>query len=770
MSEPEPAHEARRIEIVGQVQGVGFRPFVARLACAQGLTGWVLNNGDGVRIHAQGDPTRLHAFETRLRSEAPPASVILGFQSAPTEPERLTGFRIAESELRCGVGGAEAHSSTSRLVIAPDLTICPTCLSEVNEPGNRRHGYALNSCTDCGPRFTIQRDAPFDRPRTTMADFSLCIACAAEYADPGNRRFHAQNTGCPQCGPRLWLERADGSVEIDRTHVDDLAVIERTAVLLKVGAIVAVKGIGGFHLFCDATSADAVQQLRARKKRDRKPFAVLFADRRQLEAHAVCTEDAWELLNGPVTPIVLLDRRPSSTLAEAVAPGLPSVGAMLPSNAIQALLLKRVAAPLVATSGNLTDEPIPIDNATARRELAGLADAFLMHNRRILRQADDSVMRRWGGHAVPVRIGRGLAPRRLEVQVELPPMLAAGGHMKAALAISRGRELFLGPHLGDLDTPTARRRYRESAEDLCRLLGVRPESVVHDAHPDYDSTRFAGETGLPRISVQHHHAHVLSCLAEHGETGPALGVAFDGTGYGNDGSIWGGEFLAVERGQWRRVGSLWPFALPGGDRAAREPRRAAIGVCVEAGAPWPEGDGFSDGDRALIRSALGRHAFARRTTSAGRLFDAWAALVGSSQVSSYEAEAALRIEALAETVAGPVEPFEPRVVDDHGLLRLDWRGWVAKTQRALAAGNTPARLAARFHEGLAAGILEVARRAAIGTVVLSGGCFLNRRLSERTVALLADHGFRVLTHRRIPPGDGGLAIGQLWAAGLRLAN
>ena len=755
---------ARQIEITGRVQGVGFRPFVARLAQALGLSGWVLNTGQGVKIHAQGEQSQLQAFQARLMSEAPPASVILTVTSVEASAGSFEGFSIIESQPL----GQTQDLHLCRLVIAPDLTICPTCLVETTEPANRRFGYALNSCTDCGPRFTLQSAAPFDRPRTTMADFTLCGECAGEYRNPNDRRFHAQNIGCPQCGPRLWLETAHGQVLVEPDAAPNHnQALNQAAEILRSGRLLAAKGVGGFHLLCDATSHAAVQQLRLRKKRDRKPFAVLFRDRTQLSSHVECSDQDWDLLRGPVTPILLLDRLPESTLAAEVAPGLPSVGAMLPCNALQAGLLARLHIPLIATSANLSNEPIPIENEVARRDLSEIADAFLIHNRRILRPADDTVIRRIRSVAVAVRIGRGLAPLRLEVGRELPPMLAAGGHQKAALAVSRGRELFLSPQIGDLDTPSAYRRYQEQATDLCHLLSVTPQAIIHDLHPDYASTRYAKQRGLPAVAIQHHQAHVLACMAEHGETGPALGVALDGTGFGPDGTTWGGEFLAVERGQWQRVGSLWPFSLVGGDRAAREPRFAALAVCAEAAAPWPANDGFRESERAFLRQALASTSLAQQTTSAGRLFDAWAALLDVCQVSTYESEAAMRLEAQAETVQHTVRPLPVHVVVTHGLLRLDWRPWVHETQQAVAAGVSPAQLSARFHEGLAAGIVQIAQQVGTHTVVLSGGCFLNRRLSERTFDLLQAKGFRVLTHRQIPPGDGGLAIGQLWAAAMR---
>jgi hydrogenase maturation protein HypF len=554
---------------------------------------------------------------------------------------------------------------------------------------------------------------------------------------------------------------------------DDLAVLEEAAGLLRGGAILAVKGIGGFHLLCDATSPAVVQRLRQRKKRDRKPFAVLFLDLDQLAHHAEIDAAARESLLDLAAPIVLLKRKARSTLAEAVSCGLSTVGAFLAYTPLHQALVRKVDRPLVATSGNATDEPMPVENAAARNELGPIADGFLLHNRRILRHADDSVVRVIAGRAAPVRIGRGLAPVRLELPIALPPLLATGGHLKAAIALSRGRELFLGQHIGDLDTPSARRRYLQNIDDLTLLFGIEPRTIVHDAHPDYFTTAYAEGRGLPRLAVQHHHAHIMACLAEHGESGPALGIAWDGTGYGDDGTIWGGEFLIVDGASYRRFGSLWPFSLIGGDRAARQPRHSAVGVCYAAGLPFPENAGFTPAEQALLLSAMSSPRTAVLTTSAGRLFDAWASLLRVAHQSAFEAEAAMRLEDLAD----PAEPsvFDVEVVPGPATGEgshwcLDWRPWVNETLHRLARGDRPAEIAGCFHNTLARGSLKMARRAGMETVVLSGGCFQNRLLAERVTSMLSGDGFRVLTHRRVPPGDGGLAAGQLWAAALKLIS
>jgi hydrogenase maturation protein HypF len=766
-----------RLRIEGRVQGVGFRPFVARLAAAMELVGWVKNTPEGVIIEIEGEEDRLASFRDRLGREHPSAAQIHEIMVERIPSQGYDCFTIEESLVYSADPGT--HPATPvRVVLTPDLAACPTCLAEFDSPDDRRHGFALSGCTDCGPRFSIQTSAPFDRERTTMVDFSPCPECRREYTDPADRRFHAQNIACPRCGPRIWLEPTEPvsstpDSAFGNPNSNDLETIDRAAELLREGMILAMKGIGGFHLLCDATSGAVVRRLRARKKRDRKPFAVLFLDLIQVAACAELDETGRELLVGPVAPIVLLPRRPGSALAEEVAPGLSTVGAFLAYTPLHRALVKRAGRPLVATSANLTDEPMPVENDVARDELRSIADWMLLHDRRILRHSDDSVLRSIGGKPVPIRVGRGLAPLQIVLPIEPPTLLATGGHLKTAIAVTRGKGLFLGQHLGDLDTRSARRRYEENAADLPRLFGVVPSRIVHDLHPDYFTTRFAEEQGLPCLAVQHHHAHVMACLAEHGESGPALGIAWDGTGYGDDGTIWGGEFLVVEGASYRRSGSLWPFRLVGGDRAAREPRRSAAGVCFAAGLELPEAAGFSEAERAFVISALRSPRSAITTTSAGRLFDAWASLLGIAQVSAFEAEAAMQLEERAD--ATELRAFEVSIVEESAangqtFLRIDWRPWVLETRRLLAAGWPMSTLAAMFHNSLASGSLEVARRAGLKTVALGGGCFQNRLLAERMTQILMNDGFRVLACHRVPPGDGGLAVGQIWAATLRLSS
>jgi hydrogenase maturation protein HypF len=758
---------AKRFRVLGRVQGVGFRPSVARLAAHLQLHGWVKNTSDGVVIHLEGGADALESFPDRLREDQPPAAEIHAIEAEDAAVQGLLGFKILPSDASGNPGDA---SSPGRVLITPDLAVCSACLAEVDNPDDRRHGFALNGCTDCGPRFSIQVSAPFDRERTTMLDFRRCPECEREYADPMDRRFHAQNIACPICGPRLWLESFGQKSTGPSEHAHDLDVLDQVATLLREGRIVGAKGIGGFHLLCDATAPTAVARLRERKRRDRKPFAVLFRDLSQVSEYAEIDEASRLALVDPSAPIVLVQRRGDSRLAEGLAPGLSTVGAFIAYTPLHRSLVQRLGRPMVATSANPTDEPMPVDNEVARRELSGLADVLLLHDRRILRHADDSVIRIIRGAGVPVRIGRGLAPVRIELPFEPPPFLATGGQLKAAIAFTRGRELFLGQHIGDLETLPAQRRFAENVSDLTRLFGTEPTRIAHDLHPDYFTTRFAEKSGLKRLAVQHHHAHVMACLAEHGERGPALGIAWDGTGYGDDGTIWGGEFLRVEGTHCVRVGSLWPFRLVGGDRAAREPRRSAVGVCHAAEEALPEGTGLTGAELSLLRSALKSSGASMTTTSAGRLFDAWASLLGVAHVSAYEGEAAMRLEEIADPAER--EGFSTSLVecpDAKGtpIRRIDWRPWVAETGRLRSRGEPVSRLSARFHNALVASSLEMAQQVGVETVVLSGGCFMNRFLTARLAEKLEECGFRVLVHRRVPPGDGGLAVGQLWVAALQ---
>ena len=689
----------------GRVQGVGFRPVVFRLARELGLRGWVRNDGAGAEVALAGGAEPIAQFRAELPGRLPAAADIQSVEECAAPDELPAGFEIRMSAEAGGVRVAG---------ILPDLATCPDCLREILDPNDRRFGYPFANCTHCGPRFSILSALPYDRANTTMRGFAMCPACAAEYRDPRNRRFHAQPNACPVCGPSLAWVAAGG----DEQAVRGLA-LQAAAEALRGGRIVAAKGIGGFHLMVDAGNEEAVRRLRERKQRDEKPFAVLFPAVEAIEA--VCEVSAAERkwLESQAAPIVLLRKRVGARcLAEDLAPGLPWIGAMLPYTPLHHLLMRALGFPVVATSGNLTDEPICVDNDEALARLGGIADFFLMHDRPIARPMDDSVLAVCGGEPVMMRRGRGLAPYSLPLAGAPDGWVAAGAQMKSAVAA--------------------------------------------DLHPGYAATLGAAGLGVPVQGVQHHHAHIAACMAENGLEGPVLGIAWDGTGLGTDGTIWGGEFLVCTRGEFRRAAWLRPFPLVGGDAAARAPRRAALGVLWEMGSGHPP-PGFAAAELAVLDAMLREGLNVVRTSSAGRLFDAVAALLGVCQTMSHEGQAAMRLEALAE--AEPAEAYPFGWAGD----ALDWAPMIAAL---LAGGETPAAAAGRFHATLVDMMVAAAKRTGVPDVCLSGGCFQNRRLLAEVVRRLGEEGFRVWRHREIPPNDAGICVGQLAvAAGIsRLEN
>jgi hydrogenase maturation protein HypF len=764
--------ERRRREAVvrGVVQGVGFRPFVYRLASEEGLAGFVKNGTGGVIIEVEGSATRLDEFFTRLRRDKPPMARIdsVAVRDLPAIGEM--GFRIVASE---SVG----RVSTG---IPADTATCADCLRELLNPKDRRYRYPFLNCTNCGPRFTITRRIPYDRPQTSMAIFPMCPSCQREYDDPANRRFHAQPNACWDCGPRLWMVGADG-IEI---AADDAvtACIDR----LVAGQIMAIKGIGGFHLSVDATSAVAVEHLRERKRRYGKPLAVMV---RGLDAaRTVCKLTAGEesLLMTPARPIVLARKREGSGIADNVAPGIPWLGIFLPYAPLQHLLFAdpRVRA-LVMTSANLSEEPIAIGNEEALARLRGIADAFLMHNREILQRCDDSVAAEVDGAPQLVRRARGFVPMGVELPVDAPPLVAVGGHLKNVFALARGRFAYQSQHLGDLENLTGLEFFRESLDHLMRTFEIEPQAVAHDLHPGYLTTAWAKEwaakRGLERIAVQHHHAHIAGCMAEHGLTNEVIGLALDGTGYGTDGRIWGGEVLICSLRGFDRFAHLESVPMPGGETAIKEPWRMALAHLRAAGF-----DVFScetlrlasatEREARVLERMMERGVNTPLTSSLGRLFDAVAAVVLERRVVDYEAQAAIELEGVAvdepdeapgyamELAGGDWESREPVRISAAPL----WR----ELARDLQAGVSKARIAARFHGGVADGFVRATEfaRAATGVrqVALSGGCMHNRRLSRLLRMKLEAAGFQVFQHVHVSPGDGGLSYGQAAIAAARL--
>jgi hydrogenase maturation protein HypF len=716
------AAERRRIRIRGVVQGVGFRPFVHRLATRHGLGGFVLNDGDGVVVEVEGPEDAVDGFARALVEEVPPLARV-----ASVESERIA----ARGERAFAVAASVAAGGTA--LVPPDVATCDACLRELFDPSDRRYRYPFLNCTDCGPRLTIVEHVPYDRPNTTMAGFPLCADCRREYEDPADRRFHAEPIACPACGPRL-------SVPLD----DAVAV-------LREGGIVAVKGLGGYHLACDARSEEAVARLRARKGREEKPLAVMTAQPGRL-AEPTPAEDA--LLRSAARPIVLVRRRAGARVAPSVAPGSPWLGLMLPYTPLHHLLCADAGGPLVMTSGNLTDEPIAFDDDEARRRLAGVADLFLAHDRPIHRRVEDSVVRA----SFPVRRSRGYAPAGLPLPVPVErPLVAPGAELKSTFCVARGGDAYLSAHLGDLATEEAYAAFRADLALYLGMLGVEPAAVACDLHPDYLATRWAWEQGLPVVEVQHHHAHAAACLAEHGETGAALAVVLDGTGLGTDGTIWGGEVLRCDLAGFERVAHLEPVPLPGGEAAVREPWRVAAVHLEQAGRPVPW-------ERwRLVRQSLAVNA--PLSSGAGRLFDAVAALLGVRERISYEGQAAIELEHLAGAATAAAYPC----TIDGGVIR--GTDLVAAAHDDLRAGRDRAEIAAAFHEGVAAAFAAACAGVdGAETVVLSGGCLQNLRLLGSLRARLEAEGLRVLSHAAVPPNDAGVSYGQAAVAAARLAS
>ena len=734
---------AQRLIVSGRVQGVGFRPFVYRVAHRFGLRGWVLNGTGRVVIHLEGEPADIARFEAALTADAPPLARPTVDASMATVPEGAADFRIRHSE---DADAPDVH-------LPADLFCCDACLAELKDPSARRFRYPFTNCTQCGPRYTIIEGLPYDRARTSMAGFVLCPACQAEFEDPLDRRFHAQPLACPECGPRLTF-RADGA------PVEGEAALAAAIAALREGLTVAVKGVGGYHLMCDPAADAAVARLRARKRRPDKPLAVMFPQTGAdgLDAVRDCvvlSEAEAQACADPVRPIVLA-RRPSCHLSGLLAPGLAELGVFLPYSPLHHLLLGTYGGPLIATSGNVSGEPVITENAEAERRLGGIADAFLHHDRPILRPADDSVLRVIHGRARAIRVGRGLAP--LEVELPAPlrvPTLAVGGHMKGAVALGWGRRVVVSPHIGELDSPRAMHVFAQVIADVQALHGVAAERIVCDAHPDYASTRWAVAQTLPVVRVLHHAAHASALAGEHPDVARWLVFTWDGVGLGEDGELWGGEALLGAPGEWRRVASMRPFLLTGGDRVAREPWRSAGALMWECGLEWsPEIDGAE-----LVAQAWRKRVATARSSSVGRLFDAAAALVLGLEIASFEGQGPMMLESIAEAGTDAVTlPLR----DEGGVWRTDWRPLVP----VLADATVPvATRAGMLHETLAHALAEqaavIVARETVDGVGLAGGVFQNRMLAERVIALMTERGIPVRLPAAVPANDGGLAFGQL---------
>lgn len=764
------------VTVNGTVQGVGFRPFVCRVARSMGLTGWVANHPSGVLIEVEGPSAQVEVFLERVRTEGPAAGRIDDMAVSPAPSQGETSFVIR----------ASAEDGAKRLVIPPDLATCADCLRELCDLRDRRFRYPFLTCTQCGPRFSIVTDLPYDRHQTTMSRFPLCEACRVEYEDMHDRRFHAEPIACPACGPQLELWDADGDVIAQREEAASQA-----CALIRQGGIVAVKGIGGFHLWVDAGSESAVRSLRERKGRPQKPLAVMFPSLDAVLAWCDVSLEEAQWLTSAQAPIVLVRRKAGDVLAEAIAPGNPLVGAMLPSVPLHHLLMAELQRPVVATSGNLSEEPIVFDEREALRRLGGLADALLVHDRPIARPVDDSVVRvcSGGSDLVILRRARGFVPQAITLRDKVRqdrtdvPILAVGGHLKNTITLLTGNQALISQHLGDLGTVEADAAFRRAVEDLQRLVGVKPGRVACDRHPDYRSTIFARawaeSSGVPLVQVQHHHAHVASCMAEHGLDGEVLGVAWDGAGYGLDGTIWGGEFLIAGYRGFRRFAHLRPFRLPGGEAAMRKPWRCAFSVLWET---YGERGAIEElavrqgesGEGDTLAVLLQRGIASPWTTSMGRLFDAVSSIAGLCDEASYEGQAAMALEFAAEryekNLSGDETGYVFAVTRDEAneaVWVADWRPLIESLITERHEGSSPERIAYRFHLALADLIGQIAERAALSRVVLTGGCFQNALLLRLARRRLARAGFTVYTHRQVPPNDGGLSLGQAVVAAKR---
>ena len=751
-----------RMDVRGAVQGVGFRPFACRLAQSMELAGFVRNTGEGATLEVEGTEPQIERFRDALVGGLPAPGFVRSIDTTWIDAAGADAFVIADS----------AEGEARALVLADQAT-CEPCLREMWDPADRRYLYPFINCTHCGPRYTIIERLPYDRRHTTMAAFTMCARCQAEYDDPESRRYHAQPNACPECGPQVRLVSNAGMIAAKH----DAIAMAVTA--LRRGEIVAAKGIGGFHLLVMAGNDAALRRLRQRKERTSKPFAVMVPSPAWARTICELNEREMQLLESAPAPIVLAARRPGSFahVAEAVAPGNPDLGIMLPHAPLQHILMRALDAPVVATSGNLAEEPICTDDTEAMERLRTIADVFLVHDRVIAHPCDDSIVRVMAGGEVVLRRGRGYAPLPVVVDAGLLPALAVGAHQKNALAIAVGGDVLLSQHVGDLDSPVSRAHEAKIAGDLLALFHDPVTEIVCDLHPDFGSTIFAEELarerGMQIKRVQHHAAHLASCMADNAVVAPCLGIVWDGAGLGSDGTQWGGEFLLADERGIHRVAHLRTFPLVGGDAAARDGRRAALGILHEAGAIAALDDGrvattdaLSLVERRLLILALESGAYTVRTSSAGRLFDAVASLLGVCQRSEYEGHAASMLEfaaRLARAVASPY-PFEIASAGRSEPLVVDWRPAIHALLAARDNGESPALSAARFHATLVEAMVRVAERVNVPTVALSGGCFQNPTLLNNATRALEDRGFRAIRHRQIPPNDGGIAVGQLIVA------
>ena len=755
--------ETSRLKVIihGAVQGVGFRPFVYRLATEMNLNGWVSNTSQGVFIEVEGEQSTLQTFISKIHSEKPPLAKILSFEHSFLDPKGFTRFEIKES----------VDEGVKSVLVMPDIAVCPDCLNDIFDPNNRRYLYPFTNCTNCGPRFTIVQSLPYDRKNTTMKIFPMCDECEVEYRNPTNRRFHAQPNACPKCGPHVELWNSAGESEASH-HQAVLRAVE----LLLTAHIVAVKGLGGFHLMCDARNDDVVQKLRTRKFREEKPFAVMFPSLDEVQKECEISESEQRLLLSPESPIVLLRRKTLQTaIADSVAPKNPFIGAMLPYTPLHHILLSLTGIPLVATSGNISDEPICTDEHQAKKKLKSIADYFLVHNRPIERYCDDSIVRIVQGREMVTRRARGYAPLPIQLPVNIEkPILAVGGHLKNTIAVAHHNSIFVSQHIGDLETPDSFTTFKKTIQDFHTMYGVVPSQIVHDLHPNYVSTMIAKNDLAQQypeaeiIPLQHHFAHVFSCMAENELTGTVLGFSWDGTGYGTDGTVWGGECILVDGKKITRAGTIRSFKLPGGERAVKEPRRSAAGIlydlfgeeCFQHSTEVK--NAFLDREQKMIVEMMSKNINSPITTSMGRLFDAVAALLDVRMKSSFEGQSAMEVEFLALDNTTK-ESYPIIIIENNGLFEWDWHSLITELLNDVDANIPKSKIARKFHNTLSEYIVEMAKKINVPRIVLSGGCFQNMILLNQTITLLRKNGFIPYWHQRIPANDGGISLGQIYA-------
>jgi len=744
----------RKLKIVirGVVQGVGFRPFIFRLAKELNVNGWIINSSQGVFIEAEAERKTLEQFLNKIESDRPKNSYIQSFEHTWLDAEGFTDFEIRES--------LEAGSKTA--LVLPDISTCNDCLEEIFDPKNRRYLYPFTNCTNCGPRFSIIADLPYDRYNTTMGEFEMCPECRTEYTDPLNRRFHAEPTACPECGPQITLTDNRGNILSEKHEA-----VHAAAEAIKKGSIIALKGIGGYQLLCDASNSDTVNTLRQRKRRSEKPFALMFPGTDTVIAECEVSDPEYRLLTSVEAPIVLLKRKKNvqSKVAYECIYGNPYLGIMLPYSPLHHILMKELGIPVVATSGNISEEPICITEADAYAKLGDIADFFLVHNRKILRHVDDSIVRIAAGKEVMIRRARGFAPLPVVLKgIENFTVLAAGAHLKNTIAVNKGSNVFISQHIGDLENIESINAFKKVVTDIENFYELKPEMVICDEHPDYISTKFSETLSLPLHNVQHHYAHVLSCMAENELDESVLGVSWDGTGYGSDGTIWGGEFIIPNGLKFKRAGYFKTFRLPGGEAAIHDVWKIGFSLLYDV-----YGKDVFDlqnipllkkKEAKTIKQLLDKNINSPVTSSCGRLFDGISAVIGINQQANFEAQAAMDLEFAADDYKTN-DYFAFTIDKINDAFAFNWHGIIKSIVADLAAGEKPGLISAKFHNTLAEVIVQIADKLHFEKVLLTGGCFMNKLLLERAVQRLKEEGYKVYTQQRIPAGDGGISLGQM---------